>query len=125
MKMAMIEVNTMEGRGVYCFVCTMERISTWCPSRAATYGNRPVEKSVPFAAPRVEQATNTGIRGAAAPKTLLPHVIATAGDSSNSGTDITVKYDMLTSKYNNVTRGIPIMIARGRFLEGLMISSVT
>ena len=41
---------------------------------------------------------------------------ATAGEASNSGTLITVKYEMLTNKYRTVTKGIPIIIDLGRFL---------
>ena len=42
---------------------------------------------------------------------------ATALDANKAGGDRTVKYEMLTSRYTTVTRGIDMSIAAGIFLQ--------
>lgn len=57
----------------------------------------PATNRVPFAEPKVEMVTASGISQAIGPRRRLPKVTATASLSAISLTDITAKYDTLTN----------------------------
>lgn len=70
-------------------------MSSMCPSRLAAKHRRPAANRVPFADPKVEIVTDSGINQAIAPSKRLPKVTATASDVIISSGDIIVRYDTL------------------------------
>lgn len=71
----------------------------------------------PLRDPKVHRATNRGMIQDITPRILTLKVTATAWEEWISSLERTAKYATLVSAYTNVTTGMDMQIARGRFLE--------
>jgi hypothetical protein len=87
-----------------------------CPFLAPTKKRRDEANIAPFNDPKVEHATNKGIRKANIPNILSPNVTATANEARISYVVKTAKYATFVKTYIIVTTGMLIQIALGRFL---------
>lgn len=71
----------------------------------------------PFRDPNVHRATKTGIIQEITPRIFSLNVTATASEAPISALVRTAKYATLVKAYTNVTTGMDMQIARGKFLK--------